>query len=150
MIALAGLQGREDEQFTLRRVEAETCPWVCDPAPPQNSFLDEPTSGVDPKARRLFWDIIYNLAADGTTVMVTTHFMDEAEHCDKVAFIYFGGLIADDTPVDLKKLIPGKLYEVESENGFELLASIQRGEAGTVMDSYFWQETVCLLLKASA
>ncbi len=148
MIALAGLQGREDEQTSLlsggwRQRLALGCAILHHP---KILFLDEPTSGVDPKARRLFWDIIYNLAADGTTVMVTTHFMDEAEHCDKVAFIYFGGLIADDTPVDLKKLIPGKLYEVESENGFELLASIQRGEAGTVMDSYFFGKKLHLLV----
>ena len=148
MIALAGLQGREDEQTSLlsggwRQRLALGCAIL---HRPKILFLDEPTSGVDPKARRLFWDIIYNLAADGTTVMVTTHFMDEAEHCDKVAFIYFGGLIADDTPVDLKKLIPGKLYEVESENGFELLASIQRGEAGTVMDSYFFGKKLHLLV----
>ena len=64
-------------------------------------FLDEPTGGVDPKSRRLFWDIIYDLAAQGTTVMVTTHFMDEAEHCDKIGFIYEGSLIADDTPGNL-------------------------------------------------
>ena len=148
MIALAGLQGREDEQTSLlsggwRQRLALGCAIL---HRPKILFLDEPTSGVDPKARRLFWDIIYNLAADGTTVMVTTHFMDEAEHCDKVAFIYFGGLIADDTPVDLKKLIPGKLYEVESENGFELLGSIQRGEAGTVMDSYFFGKKLHLLV----
>ncbi|MDF2569944.1 MAG: ybhF 1, partial [Sporomusa sp.] len=58
-------------------------------------FLDEPTGGVDPKSRRMFWDIIYKLAYQGTTVMVTTHFMDEAEHCDAIGFIYEGNLIAD-------------------------------------------------------
>lgn len=148
MLALAGLQGREDEQTRLlsggwRQRLALGCAIL---HRPKILFLDEPTSGVDPKARRLFWDIIYDLAADGTTVMVTTHFMDEAEHCDKVAFIYFGGLIADDTPAELKKLIPGKLFEVESENGFELLGRVQRGEAGSVIDSYFYGKKLHLLV----
>ena len=148
MLALAGLQGREDEQTRLlsggwRQRLALGCAIL---HRPKILFLDEPTSGVDPKARRLFWDIIYDLAADGTTVMVTTHFMDEAEHCDKVAFIYFGGLIADDTPVELKKLIPGKLFEVESENGFELLGRVQRGEAGSVIDSYFYGKKLHLIV----
>lgn len=148
MLALAGLQGREDEQTRLlsggwRQRLALGCAIL---HRPKILFLDEPTSGVDPKARRLFWDIIYDLAADGTTIMVTTHFMDEAEHCDKVAFIYFGGLIADDTPADLKKLIPGKLFEVESENGFELLSKVQRGEAGSVIDSYFFGKKLHLLV----
>ncbi len=57
-------------------------------------FLDEPTGGVDPKSRRMFWDVIYDLAGAGATVMVTTHFMDEAERCDKIGFIYEGRLIA--------------------------------------------------------
>lgn len=148
MLALAGLQGREDEQTRLlsggwRQRLALGCAIL---HRPKILFLDEPTSGVDPKARRLFWDIIYDLAADGTTIMVTTHFMDEAEHCDKVAFIYFGGLIADDTPADLKKLIPGKLFEVDSENGFELLGKVQRGEAGSVIDSYFFGKKLHLLV----
>ena len=148
MLALAGLQGREDEQTRLlsggwRQRLALGCAIL---HRPKILFLDEPTSGVDPKARRLFWDIIYDLAADGTTVMVTTHFMDEAEHCDKVAFIYFGGLIADDTPEELKKIIPGKLFEVESENGFELLGRVQRGDAGPVIDSYFYGKKLHMLV----
>lgn len=148
MITLAGLQGREDERTGLlsggwRQRLALGCAIL---HRPKILFLDEPTSGVDPKARRLFWDIIYGLAADGTTVMVTTHFMDEAEHCDKVAFIYFGAIIADDTPDNLKKLIQGKLYEVESDNGMELLARIQGGEIGPVIDSYFFGEKLHLLV----
>lgn len=148
MLALAGLQGRENEYTRIlsggwRQRLALGCAIL---HRPKMLFLDEPTSGVDPKARRLFWDIIYDLAADGTTVMVTTHFMDEAEHCDKVAFIYFGALIADDTPVNLKKLIPGRLYEIESDREIELLARIQKGEIRGVIDSYFFGEKLHLLM----
>lgn len=78
--------------------------------------------------------------------MVTTHFMDEAEHCDKVAFIYCGRLIADDTPEKLKKLIPGTLYEIESERGMELLAEIEAGALGGLIDSYFFGERLRVIV----
>lgn len=67
-------------------------------------FLDEPTSGVDPKARRNFWDFISQTAAGGTTVLVTTHFMEEAEYCHRVSIMDAGHVIAVDTPGDLKKI----------------------------------------------
>lgn len=66
-------------------------------------FLDEPTSGVDPITRREFWTHINGLARKGVTVMVTTHFMDEAEYCDRVAMLYRARLIALDTPDALKR-----------------------------------------------
>jgi ABC-2 type transport system ATP-binding protein len=66
-------------------------------------FLDEPTSGVDPIARRTFWDLIYELAAAQHTVFVSTHYMDEAEYCHRLALMYRGGVIALDTPETLKR-----------------------------------------------
>ncbi|MFZ5832697.1 MAG: ATP-binding cassette domain-containing protein [Planctomycetota bacterium] len=66
-------------------------------------FLDEPTSGVDPVSRRQFWDLIYELADEGVTTFVTTHYMDEAEYCDRLALIYRGELIALGTPESLKR-----------------------------------------------
>jgi len=65
-------------------------------------FLDEPTSGVDPLSRRQFWDLIYQMADGGVTVFVTTHYMDEAEYCDRLGLIYRGELIASGTPETLK------------------------------------------------
>lgn len=66
-------------------------------------FLDEPTSGVDPISRRGFWDLIYEMAEQGITIFVTTHYMDEAEYCDRIALIYGGEMIAIGTPMELKK-----------------------------------------------
>jgi ABC-2 type transport system ATP-binding protein len=65
-------------------------------------FLDEPTSGVDPVSRRQFWDLIYDMADHGVTVFVTTHYMEEAEYCDRIALIYKGRMIAMGTPLELK------------------------------------------------
>ncbi len=83
-------------------------------AKPQVLFLDEPTSGVSPASRRNFFDIIQGLANDGTTIIVTTHFMDEAERCNKIAFLSQGKLLAFDNPEKLKQdSIKGVLVEVE-------------------------------------
>ncbi len=65
-------------------------------------FLDEPTSGVDPASRRSFWDVIYGVAGRGVTVFVTTHYMEEAEYCDRLGLIYRGELVAAGTPGELK------------------------------------------------
>ena len=147
MLELAGLVGHENEPTRSlsggwRQRLALGCAIL---HRPKILFLDEATSGVDPKARLLFWDIIYDLASQGTTVMVTTHFMDEAEHCDKVAFIYFGRLIADDSPDNLKKKLPGKLYEVSCAEPMELLAKVQKGAGGDFIDSYFFGDKLHIL-----
>lgn len=87
-------------------------------------FLDEPTGGVDPKSRRMFWEIIYKLASQGTTIMVTTHFMDEAEHCDEIGFIFEGNLIANGTPSQLIKMVPGVLVSIATHEPMELLETM--------------------------
>lgn len=80
---------------------------------PEMVFLDEPTSGVDPVSRRRFWDMIYRIADQGTTVLVTTHYMDEAEQFDHLAFIDRGKLIASGTPDQLKKqYFHARLWEI--------------------------------------
>ena len=79
-------------------------------------FLDEPTSGVDPISRRQFWDLIHQMAEEGVTVFVTTHYMEEAEYCNRLALIFRGKIVALGTPSELKhKSMKGELLLVECE-----------------------------------
>jgi ABC-2 type transport system ATP-binding protein len=94
---------------------------------PQIVFLDEPTSGVDPLSRRRFWELIQQLRSDGVTVFVTTHYMDEAEYCNRLAFIHRGKLIALGTPAELKQnALMGDLLMVEAAPLGAALEAIQR------------------------
>lgn len=80
---------------------------------PEVVFLDEPTAGVDPVSRRAFWDLLYKLVAEGVTVFVTTHYMDEAEHCHRLAFIQRGKLIACGSPEEIKReMMHGQVLEI--------------------------------------
>ena len=89
-------------------------------------FLDEPTGGVDPEARRRFWDLIDDLSADGVTVFVTTHYMDEAERCHRVALMHAGRLLALDTVAELKKIFaPGSVLEIECHDAVHALDDIE-------------------------
>jgi ABC-2 type transport system ATP-binding protein len=78
---------------------------------PKIVFLDEPTGGVDPITRRQFWEMIYETASGGITVFVTTHYMDEAEYCDRVSIMSEGKIVALDTPENLKKQYNSKTIE---------------------------------------
>jgi len=90
-------------------------------------FLDEPTSGVDPISRRRFWDLIYEMAGEGVTVFVTTHYMDEAEYCDRLGLIYRGELIALGTPEVLKtQSMREDVLEVVCERPEEAMEAIER------------------------
>jgi ABC-2 type transport system ATP-binding protein len=83
---------------------------------PRILFLDEPTSGVDPISRRNFWALIYDMAKTGTTIFVTTHYMDEADYCDRLALIYRGKIIAEGTPRELRThYMAYDVLEIEAE-----------------------------------
>jgi ABC-2 type transport system ATP-binding protein len=93
---------------------------------PEVLFLDEPTAGVDPISRREFWDLLYRLVAEGITVFITTHYMDEAEHCHRLAFIQRGEIIARGSPSEIKKqTMPGKVIEVNCHLPEKLLTAIK-------------------------
>jgi len=84
---------------------------------PRILFLDEPTSGVDPISRRAFWDLIFELSAQGVTIFVTTHYMDEADHCHMLALLYYGQIIALDSPAAMKaNMKAGQMLELEVPN----------------------------------
>ena len=97
---------------------------------PRILFLDEPTSGVDPISRRNFWDLIRTMAHEGVTVFVTTHYMDEAEYCDRLALIYRGRIIALGTPDQLKRdYMPEDVLEVAVDRSVDALEVLPKEPA---------------------
>jgi ABC-2 type transport system ATP-binding protein len=128
MLSLADITDREntlvaDLSVGWKQRLALCCAIISRPA---MVFLDEPTSGVSPTSRRQFFNIIQNLSNQGTTVIVTTHFMDEAERCDRIAFMADGKLLALDTPDTLKKnIIDGQMVELELPHPMEHLKRIE-------------------------
>jgi ABC-2 type transport system ATP-binding protein len=96
---------------------------------PELVFLDEPTSGVDPLARKDFWELLYELAASGVTLFVTTHYMDEAANCSRLAFIYRGDIIAIGTPEEIRvREMRDEIFEVESPDADVTLAALEADE----------------------
>lgn len=124
-IEMAGLTGREDALVrTLAGGWKQRLALGCAILHrPPVLFLDEPTSGVEPEARRRFWDLINSLAADGVTILVSTHYMDEAEYCNRIALIDAGHLVAIGSPGELRRrALGGTLLELESPKSGAALA----------------------------
>ncbi len=159
VLDMADLRGRENEltanlSVGWRQRLALGTATIHDP---ELLFLDEPTGGVDPVARRQFWDLLYDLAGRGVTLFVTTHYMDEASHCNQLAFIYRGRLIAEGVPHDIRRdLIAEQVLEVSVRDvdgalawleqapgveeaylsGARLHAVIEPGASGDVVGDY--------------
>lgn len=124
LVAMAGLSGRERTRTATlsggwKQRLALGCAIV---HRPPMLFLDEPTAGVDPVSRREFWDLIYELAGRDVTIFVTTHYMDEAEHCNIIGLMHEGRLIALDEPDALKDQMPGALLEIDCRPPTEAMA----------------------------
>lgn len=97
---------------------------------PDIIFLDEPTAGVDPLQRRNFWDIIYEFSSKGVTIFVTTHFLDEAEFCNRITLIASGKIVATDTPLGLKSSLSKYLiYEIECSSPVKALEIMQQSDS---------------------
>lgn len=127
-LELAGLYEHRTQDLPggLRQKVALCCALLHDPSV---VFLDEPTAGVDPVSRREFWALIQELAASGTTVFVTTHYLDEAEGCDRVGLMVDGKLVALDSPAGLKAtFVPGTMFRVLSDESDRMQRILQTGE----------------------
>jgi ABC-2 type transport system ATP-binding protein len=111
-------------------------------------FLDEPTSGVDPLSRRNFWELIYDLAAKGTTVFVTTHYMEEAEHCHRLALMNRGRLIALDSPKRLRDEMKAPLFEVRTEHGLRAVEALK--SAPEVLDAALFGRALHVTVREAA
>src|ERR1041384_4562663 len=126
---MAGLQGRErtlarDLAGGWRQRLALGCAILHEP---RIVFLDEPTGGGDALSRRAFWRLIDRLAGDGVTVLVTTHYLDEAEHCNRVAIIHAGKLAALGTTAELKRLFVDRtILEIHAGNPIEAMRQLDQ------------------------
>jgi ABC-2 type transport system ATP-binding protein len=128
LVAMAGLTGRERQlagQLSggWKQRLALGCAFV---HRPRLLFLDEPTAGVDPVSRQQFWTMIYDLTREGVTIFVTTHYLDEAEHANRIGMIHDGRLRALAAPAELKQMVQGDLLAILSDAPFDAVAVLER------------------------
>ncbi len=129
VLDMAGLKGREssltrDLAGGWRQRLALGCAILHEPS---ILFLDEPTGGVDPVSRRQFWKLIENLAKTGVTVLVTTHYLDEAEHCHRIAIMHGGKLVALGTSRELKRIFADRpIVEIQTPSPVEAMKALER------------------------
>jgi len=151
VLRMAGLEGHQDQltaELSLgwKQRLALGCAVLHEPP---ILFLDEPTSGVDPVSRRNFWELIYSLADGGTTVLVSTHYMEEAEYCHRLALMNRGRLIALDTPQNVKRLMTEPLLEITTRDGPAVAQALQ-GQAGIIEAAMFGRAVHCAVSDARA
>jgi ABC-2 type transport system ATP-binding protein len=139
VLKLIGLEGRENVITSTLSVGwkqrlALGCSIIHEP---RILFLDEPTAGVDPDSRRMFWNLIYSLAQKGMTMFVTTHYMDEAENCARLGFIYNGKIIALGTPAEIKHTqMKGTIIELDTDAPSDALKLLKTTE--TIIEVSFF------------
>ncbi|HTY93248.1 MAG TPA: ABC transporter ATP-binding protein [Steroidobacteraceae bacterium] len=146
-VAMAGLEGREEALVrTLAGGWKQRLALGCAILHrPPVLFLDEPTSGVEPEARRHFWDLIHNLAGGGVTILVSTHYMDEAEYCNRIALIDAGRMVAIGSPGELRaRELAGKLYEFDCTAPGAALIALQ--QAPGVIDAVIFGDRLHVMI----
>ncbi len=151
VLAMAGLESEHDRltadlPLGFKQRLALGCAVIHEPP---LLFLDEPTSGVDPVSRRAFWDLIYGLADRGTTVFVSTHYMEEAEYCHRLALMNRGRVIALDTPAALRALLTEPLLEITTDHG-PAVAQLLQGAPGVIEAAMFGREVHVMVEDAAA
>ncbi len=128
LIELSGLKGFERELTrTLSGAWRQRLALACAIVhKPPMLFLDEATAGVDPVSRREFWDLIYSLAGEGVSVLATTHYMDEADYCNRIGLMHQGDLVALASPDEIKEMLPGVLVQVDCEKPGKAIDLLQQ------------------------